>query len=133
MIELTEVMRQKNDHQFTDLLNRFWTASHTEEDIKTIQSKSWSLSDDDYPTNVLYIWAESKPVDDHNMRLLQNLPTPLCVLRSVDQYPAQVTKHDIENVLNRGRSETGGLDSEVLVKEGARVMLTTNIVLQTGF
>ena len=61
------------------------------------------------------------------MRLLQNLPTPLCVLRSVDQYPAQVTKHDIENVLNRGRSETGGLDSEVLIKEGARVMLTTNI------
>ena len=30
-------------------------------------------------------------------------------------------------VLSRGRSETGGLDYEVKVKEGARVMITTNI------
>ena len=30
-------------------------------------------------------------------------------------------------MLARGRSETGGLDSEILVKENCRVMLTTNI------
>ena len=36
-------------------------------------------------------------------------------------------KQDIDRVLARGRSETGGLDYEILIKEGARVMLTTNI------
>ena len=30
-------------------------------------------------------------------------------------------------MLSRGRSETGGLDSEIFIKENARVMLTTNI------
>ena len=30
-------------------------------------------------------------------------------------------------MLSRERSETGGLDFEVKIKEGARVMLTTNI------
>ena len=36
-------------------------------------------------------------------------------------------KQDIDRVLGKTRSETGGLDFEILIKEGARVMLTTNI------
>ena len=40
MIELTEIMRQKDDQPFTELLNRFRTASQTEEDEKVIQSKT---------------------------------------------------------------------------------------------
>ena len=38
-----------------------------------------------------------------------------------------MNKQDIDKVLARGRSETCGLDSEIRIKEGARVMLTTNI------
>ena len=36
-------------------------------------------------------------------------------------------KQDLDRVLARGRSETGGLDSVILAKENARVMLTINI------
>ena len=36
-------------------------------------------------------------------------------------------KQDLDRVLAGGRSETGGLDSVILAKENARVMLTTNI------
>ena len=49
------------------------------------------------------------------------------MLRSVDQYPLEVTKQDIHKFLTKGHSETGCLDFEKLIKEGARVMLTTNI------
>lgn len=49
------------------------------------------------------------------------------VLRATDQYPANVTKQDIDRILSRERSETAGLDFEVKIKEGARVMHTTNI------
>ena len=45
MIELTEIMRQKNDQAFTELLNRVRTASQTDNDIKIIQSRSISPSD----------------------------------------------------------------------------------------
>ena len=41
-----------------------------------------------------------------------------------------MNKQDINRILARGRSETCGLDSEIRVKEGARVMLTTNINIQ---
>ena len=47
-----------------------------------------------------------------------------------DQYPKNVSKQDIDRVLARKRSETHGLDHEIRVKEGARIMLTANINIQ---
>ena len=61
---------------------------------------------------------------------MQNLHAALFLLsRAVDQYQAHVAKQDVEKVLAKDRSGTGGLDSVVFMKEGARVyvMLTTNI------
>ena len=116
MIELIEIMRQKDDKEFTDLLNRIRTASQTEDDIKCLQTKSVS-SDDNYTTNALQqIWAENIPVDDHNRRHLENLSSALFVLKAVDQYPPHVSKEDIDKVLSKGRSETGGLDTVILIK-----------------
>ena len=125
MIELFEIMRQKDAKEITALLNRIRTASQSQDDVKCLQNIS--ASHDNYPTNALHIWAENKPVDEHNTKQFQNLPAPLLVLKAVDQYPAHVTKQDIDKVLAKGPSGTGGLDYVVLMKEGARVMLTTNI------
>ena len=125
-------MRQKDDHKFTELLNRFRTATQTEDDIKSLQSTSITPSDRNYPSDALHIWAENAPVTEHNNQHLQQISSPLFVLKAIDQYPQNVTRQDIERVLSRGRSETGGLDSEILIKENARVMLATNIDIQTG-
>jgi len=127
MIELTEIMRQKDDQPFTELLNIFRTASQTDQDIQCIQSRSISPSDDNYPSDALHIWAENIPVNQHNNTKLQQIPKPMFQLKATEQYPTNVTKQDIDRVLARGRSETGGLDFEVNVKETARVMLTANI------
>ena len=50
------------------------------------------------------------------------------IFEARDQYPASVSKQDIDEVLSRGRFETGGLDYKILIKENARVMLTCNRV-----
>ena len=130
MIELTEIMRQKDDKAFTELLNRIRTASHTEDDIKVIQSRCIDPSDPHHPSDTLHIWAENAPVDEHNERKLETIQTQLYILKAKDQYPKNVNKQDIDRVLARGRSETCGLDSDIHIKEGARVMLTTNINIQ---
>ena len=127
IIELTQIMRQKDDQAFTELLNRFRTGSQTEEDIQCIQSRSINTSDDDYPTDALHIWAENNPVMEYNNVKLEEISKPLYQLKATDQYPSNVSKQDIDRVLARGRSETGGLDFEIFVKETSRVMLTTNI------
>ncbi len=127
MIELTENMRQKDHQPFTELLSRFRTASQTDNDIKCIQSRVVHPTDIGYPAHTLHIFAENAPVDQHNNAHLQHLTTPLYNLKATDQYPAHVSKQDIDKVLARGRSETGGLEPVVSVKEKCSVMLTTNI------
>ena len=126
MIELTETMRQKNDQTFIELLNRVRTASQTEDDIRTIQSRSITPCDPNYPSDALHIWAENSPVDGHNKNKLEELSGSLFTLKAKDQYPTNVKKQDIDRVLARSRSETGGLDYVILIK-GATVMLTSNI------
>lgn len=127
MIEFTEIMRQKNDQKFTQLFNRIRTASQTEADIACIKSRSILPSDNNYPNNALHIWAENKPVDEYNMTKLNQISTQEFILTAIDQYPQNVNQQDINKVLSRTRSETGGLDSKIIIKERARVMLTTNI------
>ena len=119
-------MRQKNDQTFIELLNRVRTASQTEDDIRTIQSRSITPCDPNYPSDALHIWAENSPVDGHNKNKLEELSGSLFTLKAKDQYPRNVKKQDIDRVLARSRSETGGLDYVILIK-GATVMLTSNI------
>ena len=115
MIELVEIMRQKDDQPFAELLNRFRTANQTEEDIKCIQSRAIAdPSDNNYPSDALHIWAENNPVNQHNEMKLENIPGALFHLKAIDQYPPNVSQQDIDRVLARP-------------KETARVMLTTNI------
>ena len=49
------------------------------------------------------------------------------ILKANDQYPPNIRKQDIDGLLKKHQSETGRLDYEILVKERARIMLTTNI------
>ena len=63
MIELVDIMRQKDDQPFAELLNRLRTASQTEEDIKCIQSRSVDPSNVNYPSDALHIWSENDPVN----------------------------------------------------------------------
>ncbi|XP_015764268.1 PREDICTED: ATP-dependent DNA helicase PIF1-like [Acropora digitifera] len=128
MIELVEIMRQKDDQPFAEMLNRFRTAKQTEQDIKCIQSRAIAdPSENSYPSDSLHIWAENNPVNQHNEMKLENITGRLFHLKAIDQYPPNVSQQDIGRVLARPRSETGGLDSDIYIKETARVMLTTNI------
>ncbi len=127
MVELTQIMRQKDDLAFTQLLNRVRTASHTDDDIRCIQSRTITPGDENYPSDALHIFAENAPVDEYNIDRLQQIQSPQYVLEALDQFPPHVRKQDIERVLSKGRSETGGLDTKILIKENARVMLTTNV------
>ena len=88
MIELIQIMRQKNDQAFIELLNRVRTATQTEDDMKIIQSRSISPDDHSYPSDVLDIWAENAPINEHNKNKLEELSGSLFILKP---------KHPISN------------------------------------
>ncbi|KXJ11203.1 ATP-dependent DNA helicase PIF1 [Exaiptasia diaphana] len=127
MKELIDNMRAKDDPPFIEMLNRFRTASQTGQDIKHIQSRSIDPEDQNYPSDAIHIFAENKPVDQHNNNKLHQLSGAMFTLRATDKHPPNVSQADIDRVLSKGRSDTGGLDYVIHVKEGARVMLTSNI------
>ena len=58
---------------------------------------------------------------------LQQINKPLFYLRATDRYPPNVSEQKIYNVLAKQRSDTGGLDFEINIKETLRIMLTFNI------
>ena len=127
MIELTQIMRQKDDQPFIELLNRFRTASQNDEDIQCINLRMTSSSNDNYPSDALHIWAENILVNQHNNTKLEKILKPMFTLTATDQYPKNVNKQDIDRILRSDKSDTGGLDYEIYLKETARVMLTVNI------
>ena len=60
MTELAENMRSKEDQPFVEMLNRFRTATQTEEDIQSIQSRSIDSinpNDAEFPSDTIHIYA----------------------------------------------------------------------------
>ena len=97
MVELVEIMRQKDDEPFAELLNRFCTANQTEEDIKCIQSRAIAdQSENSYHTAALHIWAENNPVNQHDNEMkLENITGPLFHLKTIDQHPPIMSHNKI--------------------------------------
>ena len=73
LAELTEVMRQKGDDTFIDLLNNVRKAFINYQDEKPLKSRFIQNNDVDYPTDVLHIFAENRPADKHNSVMLNEI------------------------------------------------------------
>ena len=73
MIELTEVMRQRGDRAFSELLCRVRTNSCTSEDIKTLKSREIAADAVNYPNQALHVYRLNADVDSRNALMLDNL------------------------------------------------------------
>lgn len=127
MAELTEVMRQKDDSVFIDLLNKVRVADVDNTAETILKSKFVSQSDPNYPYDVIHIWAENGPVSLHNNLMLNKIDEKLYQITATDIFPKNVNLGLIEKALSHGQMQTGGLEKVFSVKIGARVMITSNI------
>ena len=73
--ELTEVMRQQGEdvNIFVDLLNNVRVANLTDENEKLLRSRFISKHCPNYPIAALHLFAENKPVLEHNQVMLEQL------------------------------------------------------------
>ena len=77
--------------------------SLTDEDCKSLSERIVKKSDDNYPREAMHIWAENKPVDAHNKKMLASINGELVTIIAHDLYPAHVSDIDINKALERGR------------------------------
>lgn len=133
MIVLNEIMRQRDDKAFCQLLCRIRTADYTNDDLAILKSRQITPDTPNYPNHALHVYRLNVDVDSRNNIMLNALaPTS-------DQYSinacdaiAGQTHHINLSTLSDKRSDNGGLHSVLKLAIKARVMLTTNIAVSDG-
>ena len=82
MMELTEIMRQKDDHKFAEQLNRLREARHSDEDISNILTRqlpphvehNQQLSDDErYDIFLPHLFFQNETVERHNDKVYDEM------------------------------------------------------------
>lgn len=71
LFELNEIMRQKDDRQFAELLNHLREGKHREGDMESLKLRLLHLKseEDDYPMNTTHLFTTNASVDQHNNNL----------------------------------------------------------------
>ena len=74
MYELVDIMRQKDDLAFAQLLNRLRLNEMTEEDKQMLQTRVFDRDTGDYPKDAVHLFARNFYVKKHNDNILSQLP-----------------------------------------------------------
>ncbi|XP_047245588.1 uncharacterized protein LOC124882907 isoform X2 [Girardinichthys multiradiatus] len=133
MITLTEIMRQKDDVAFAQMLNRIRVKERSEElsqGDRDLLAQAVILPAE-CPIEVLHIFATNKNVEAHNTAMLEKLHSNIIKIDADDfQKDPRTGK-----MARRDKPYTGGrndLPNSLKVAEGARVMLTRNLDTHNG-
>ncbi|CAI5653238.1 unnamed protein product [Oreochromis niloticus] len=133
MITLTEIMRQKDDVVFAEMLNRIRVKGKLDELCEADRNLlSQAITEPALcPTDALHIFATNKEVDAHNSATLGLLHTHIIDIHADDYRKDPRTGRMAlqDRPLKGGKNE---LPDALKVAEGARVMLTRNIDIQNG-
>lgn len=133
MIELSEIMRQRGDSAFAEMLCRVRTANCTPADVDMLKSREITSDATNYPNDALHVYRLNVDVDSRNTVMLNSL-APQCEQYSIKASDAMAgqTAHIELSTLPNKRQQTGGLHSVLKLAIGARVMLTTNVDVSDG-
>ena len=133
ILELTEVMRQRGDLAFSELLCRVRTNSCIPDDIRILKSREIPVDAANYPTQALHVYRLNADVDTRNTVMLNSLAPQSAqyTIKATDSVAGE-TSHISLSSLSDKRSETGGLHGTLKLAIGARVMLTANVDVADG-
>ena len=133
MIQLSEVMRQKGDSRFIELLGRVRESKCIPQDIELLQSRVISSEDPGYPEDALHVYRLNTQVDKRNEEMLNSLAPEdqQYSIKSFDSIGSQ-TNHMSLSTISKKRTETGGLHHILKIAIGARIMLTSNVDVSDG-
>lgn len=84
--ELTQIMRQKDDKQFAELLNRMREGKHSEQDIAILKQRLLNirLTEENYPMNKTHLFTTNESIDAHNNALYNLSKTDKAKIKAVD-------------------------------------------------
>lgn len=137
MHELTEIMRQKDDLRFTEMLNRLRENKLTAEDKDIINQRIITPDCLEYPKQAPHLFIENKFVDTFNSNLLENLTTSKALIKadtdvlSQAKLSAEVKLKLIKN-LPENQSSTGQLKTHLVIAVDMIYDISVNLDVADG-
>jgi ATP-dependent exoDNAse (exonuclease V) alpha subunit len=121
---LTQNHRQGEAKEFADALNRIREGIQTEEDVALISTRR--THDEMLDENAMKIFYFNKDVTDHNLKMLQQLPSETISVKAINDLPGGTKK-----VINKKKGTVANTEflDNFQFKIGARVMIVKNIDL----
>ncbi|KAL6470517.1 hypothetical protein MHYP_G00216360 [Metynnis hypsauchen] len=133
MITLTDIIRQKDDLAFAELLNRLRVKQKHESlsDADSSMHTQVIKSPEDCPSYALHIFATNKEVDGYNSAAITLRFSDITNIDAED-YKKDPRSGQMQKQGAPFKGEKGDLIDTLQVAVGARVMLTRNIDKQDG-
>lgn len=152
--ELTQNVRQKSDQEYAKALANIRLGVITEDDFKMLQNRVIDIPQNStipecleglsvyiskLPKNTICLFPKRAQCAELNKKLLDEIPGPSTILKANDEIEAKTTKQkenalkSLKRVANDNRStHTAGLEDEIEIKVGTKVMLLRNIDVSSG-
>ncbi|XP_062577686.1 uncharacterized protein LOC134239531 [Saccostrea cucullata] len=131
MHELTEIMRQKDDIHFAELLNRLREGNQTEADIKTLKQRCVDESQPVYPRDALRLYTRNESVNAYNNQVFLLADGEKV---NIPAYDSVVGRENLIQHLNLpdDSSKTAGLAKNVPIALGLQYEITANLCVEDG-
>ena len=137
LFELTEIMRQKDDKEFAELLNRLREGNHTQNDIEVLKERILKIrpGQENYPINMTHLFLTNAQVNNHNNTIYQASNTDKAQIKRIDIVVGDMSdalKKKMKEKIPDDPSKTMGLYTVVLIAVGAKYDLTANVNVTDG-
>lgn len=131
MHELTEIMRQKDDLRFAEMLNRLRENNMTDEDKQLISQRFIGQDSHVYPKEAPHLFIENKFVDCFNNSLIENLSTNKINVLADTKLSASVKLKLVQN-LPENPAYTGQLRTNLVIAVDMLYDISVNLDVTDG-
>ena len=140
MYELSEIMRQKDDKTYAELLSRLRKGNHSRNDIETLETRMIEENSTNYPFDALHMFATNAEVNTFNETVYNRTCTEKVVIVAKSAVFGDVTStvklKTMENLNNaekyKKHTNTGGLMTELNLAIDLHYDCTINLDVDDG-
>ena len=133
---LTEIMRQKDDKHFAELLNRLRKGNQTCADIHELKKRICNPADPDYPHGAPHLFATRNLVKTHNENLFDGSNAEKIKIPALDAVAASVPRRVKQKILRldvlKDTRKTMGLEYSLEIAIGLRYDIVANLDIEDG-
>ena len=137
MFELPQVMRQREDKDFAEILNRIREGKHTENDIRVLKERIFTLTSEnpEYPITSTHLFSTNMAVNEHNHEIFHKSTNEKVQVKAIDIVLGDLSddlKERVKKQIPNDPSKTMGLYSVCSILKEAKYDLTTNVSVVDG-